>query len=644
MKQLITKHFRMWSRGLLLSALSLNGVLLPTGIANAAEEKIVFFVEGKERFHADGCRRLKAAQEYNPDKISEITYTEGIAQGLLYCSRCPVDDPNKGARSGGGSASNAPPQVIVHSDVMSGPFVSMNAAGKLVYSPYTDKGDKILDFSYCGYKASEEPIPDVPVVEILNPLPGEAVSEGAMAYPIGPDSLERIQAALDKVAAREPGLDGYKGAVLLKKGTYYLKGGLVMSSGVVLRGEGDGPDGSVLIFMNPQGTGISMGTEVPTVELDISTNISETYTPSGRMYVTVEDADAFEVGDFVHVRKTVNQDWINTIGMDNPGRGGTRTRKSKPWVPKAYNMKHVREITGIEDNQLWFDAPLPQSIVEEHGGGYITKIDIAGTESLMGIEGLRIVSNYDKSVKSMVRGSEEYEADEENNLNVGIQMNCIQSWVRNCTILHTSRKAVGMTDSRYVTVRDCKSLSPISVIRGGRRYSFSNSDSSMSLVYNCFAEDGRHDFVTGSRDTGPIAFVNGRTQGANAASETHQRWASGVLFDNLIMKDGGGIAAANRKAAGSGQGWSGANVVIWNSVAPFIKVENPPTPEQNFAIGCTAEAPPDAKFSGLQGNGFIESPNSPVEPDSLFEQQLIERIGKERAELVLGLNPTTTKP
>ncbi|HKL20938.1 MAG TPA: hypothetical protein VJ904_03985, partial [Tichowtungia sp.] len=35
------------------------------------------------------------------------------------------------------------------------------------------------------------------------------------------------------------------------------------------------------------------------------------------------------------------------------------------------------------------------------------------------------------------------------------------------------------------------------------------------------------------------------------------------------------------------------------------------------------------------GNGYIESPGEPVEPRSLFEQQLIDRIGKEKAEAVL---------
>lgn len=35
------------------------------------------------------------------------------------------------------------------------------------------------------------------------------------------------------------------------------------------------------------------------------------------------------------------------------------------------------------------------------------------------------------------------------------------------------------------------------------------------------------------------------------------------------------------------------------------------------------------------GSGHIESPDKPVEPASLFKQQLIDRIGAERARAVL---------
>jgi len=528
--------------------------------------------------------------------------------------------------------------AVPHTDVTTGPLVSMGADGKLVYTPYTDRGDRIIDFSYAGYKASEEPIPFVKAAETLEPLPGEATEDRTLAYPQGPDSRERIQAALDRVAALEPNENGFRGAVFLSKGTYYVNGGLHLKSGVVLRGEGQRGFGTTLIFRNPKGVGITVGSGEGRIEnLEPVVRIAQDYVPAGSMQITVEDAGGFEVGDELRIRKTVNQAWIDTLGMNNPG-----TRKDggevKPWKPEAYRITHRRRVTGIKGNTLMLYAPLPQSFAKEFGGGEVNKVSITGFESMMGVEGLNITSNYDTAVTSEVRATDgPYPADEEHNLNIGIQVLKSENvWVRGCRVLHASRSAVTVTDSRYVTVRDCMSLQPVSVIRGGRRSSFGNSDSSMVLVYDCVAEQGRHDFVTGSRDTGPIAFVKGRTDNAKGPTETHHRWATGVLFDAITMENGGGIQVINRGAMGSGQGWSGANGVIWNSTAPYIRVENPPTPEQNFAIGCTATAPEDARWSGVTGDGFIERVGSKAEPESLFEQQLIDRIGDRQASLVLA--------
>ena len=62
--------------------------------------------------------------------------------------------------------------------------------GKWVYNPYTHRGDRILDFSYAGCKASEEPIPEIPAVMTLNPQPDTPApgknlehAEGELAYP-----------------------------------------------------------------------------------------------------------------------------------------------------------------------------------------------------------------------------------------------------------------------------------------------------------------------------------------------------------------------------------------------------------------------------------------------------------------------------
>jgi hypothetical protein len=96
--------------------------------------------------------------------------------------------------------------------------------GHLVYAP-DEQGNRIPDFSYCGYKASDVAIPNVPVKIVVPVTTGDATL--------------RIQSAIDYVASLPKDADGFRGAVLLQKGTYNVDGQLkIDSSGVILRGSG----------------------------------------------------------------------------------------------------------------------------------------------------------------------------------------------------------------------------------------------------------------------------------------------------------------------------------------------------------------------------------------------------------------------
>ena len=96
--------------------------------------------------------------------------------------------------------------------------------GKLTYTP-DELGNRIPDFSYCGYKASEQAIPNVPVKVVVPVVKGDATL--------------RIQSALDYVATLPADANGFRGAVLLQKGNYEVFGQLrITASGVVLRGSG----------------------------------------------------------------------------------------------------------------------------------------------------------------------------------------------------------------------------------------------------------------------------------------------------------------------------------------------------------------------------------------------------------------------
>ena len=538
------------------------------------------------------------------------------------------------------------------------PLVSMGPDGKLVYKSYSDKGDRVLDWSKTGYKQSNVPIPDAPVMDTLSPLSGDTSQDGNMAYPKGPDSQGAIQEALYKVWQMTPNADGVKGAVLLKAGTYYVNGSLFIPPGVVLRGEGDDENGTIIIFRTSSGGGnaIKIGQGNIINNWGSTVRISEDYVPSGSYDVAVEDASSFEPGDYVYIRKTVNQKWIDDLGVGERLRhirGGEEGAGKKPWTPDSYQFMHLRQIAEVNGNTITLDVMMPQSIANEHGGGEVLKADVASLATHCGVESLRLVSNYDKTIKDTGK--------EANFLNFGTAVsisNVMDSWVRNVSVKHLYFAAVNIGDgSRQITVRDCKNLEPVGPKRGGFRYPFNMGGGTGHLVYNCFSEDGRHDFAGGSRTMGPFAFVNS-TAVRGGQSEPHHRWGTGFLFDNITTKDGS-IASINRGDSGSGHGWAGANAMIWNCDASSIVVFDPETEgENNFAIGYSGDqtegfsnsglwyantragywgTPLEGKFYGyaLMGSGHIESPSAPVEPRSLFVQQLIDRIGVNQAMRVL---------
>ncbi len=105
--------------------------------------------------------------------------------------------------------------------------------GKLVYVP-DEQGNTIIDSSHAGYGGGGAAIPTVPVRETV--------------WPVAGDNTENIQAAIDKVSALPLDTDGFRGAVLLKAGYYRMATPVkIQASGVVLRGEGMGDTGTILI-------------------------------------------------------------------------------------------------------------------------------------------------------------------------------------------------------------------------------------------------------------------------------------------------------------------------------------------------------------------------------------------------------------
>jgi hypothetical protein len=484
-------------------------------------------------------------------------------------------------------------------------LVTRDASGRLRYTPYTAQGDVLPDFSHCGYEGGGVPLPEAPVKVTLTPQPSG-------------DDTARIQAALDEVGRLPLGHDGVRGAVLLQRGVYRCGAPLqIRASGVVLRGESEAADGTVLVATaREQQPLINVGARNgPREEPATLQEIVDPVAPVGASTFTVADAAKFAPGQTVFVIRRGNAAWISTLGMDQiRGRPGAED-STRQWQP--FDLRFDRVVTAVAGNRVTVDAPIACAIERRWGGGALVRYTDERIEHC-GVESLRADSVYDAG-KTAKQGSETAYVDEDHATHV-VSLGAVKNaWVRHVTSVHFYHGPTDVTPrAKWVTIEDCSSLNPVSIITGGRRYPY-DVNGQLTLVQRCYSDRGRHAFVFGSHVPGPNVFLECRSEHDYATSEPHHRWSVGGLYDNVEAH----IAIQDRQWMGSGHGWAGANYVVWNSRGELV-CQQPPT-AQNFAIGFVGRRGRDA-FP--RPAGWWESEGTPVEPRSLYRAQLAERLGK----------------
>jgi len=135
--------------------------------------------------------------------------------------------------------------------------------------------------------------------------------------------------------------------------------------------------------------------------------------------------------------------------------------------------------------------------------------------------------------------------------------------------------------------------------------------------------------VTQATEPGPNVVLNFSASGSSTNLAPHQRWATGLLLDN-VYSPSGGIALQDRGNAGSGHGWSIGFAVVWNSLANTLLIQRPPG-STNWSIGSsgrlTQAAEPGNPDRTPLPQGTIDSHGTRVAPGSLYLEQLCERLG-----------------
>jgi len=475
--------------------------------------------------------------------------------------------------------------------------VYYGSGGLLTYTP-DEKGNVIPDFSHVGYMYGDEVIPDVPVATEVSPVDGD---DGA-----------NIQAAIDFVEAMTPDKNGFRGAVLLKKGNYQVAGQLtIRASGVVLRGEGQTDEGTVI---TAEGTSdrtlivIGNGSDL-VIDQTSKVTIAEDYVPLGRKYVIVSDASGYQEGDHIALYRPGTQNWISDLRMDQiSDPDGTTTQ----WTPSSYSFYFERLVTKVSSDTIFFRNPVVMAMESKYGGGSVCKVSFNRLQKV-GVEELCLKSAYTS------------ETDEDHSRKA-VAFNSIEhGWARSITSWYFVYSCVSLErDSRLISVVDCHCKDPKSKITGGRRYSF-NLAGQLNLFKGCTTTEGRHDYVCSSRVKGPNVFTDCSATNTHSDIGPHHRWAMGTLFD-MIVTDGA-INVQDRDDSGSGHGWAGANQVFWNCTGESSVCQSPWVSALNYNFGFVGEKRSGSN-SGRPDGVWVGHNRRGIFPESLYEAQLENRLNQ----------------
>jgi hypothetical protein len=448
-----------------------------------------------------------------------------------------------------------------------------------------------LDYSYCGYRMSEQPLP-MARMEVYVPW-----KDG--------DNAARIQKAIDYVSALRPDkTTGLRGAVVLENGTYELSKPLrIAVSGVVLRGvekqktvlKKTGVDRGALLYI--EGHDDRMGLD--------TLSVSTAYVPLNSKQLTVNGT--LSVGDRIMIYRPSTEKWINALGCATFGGGADLGYFG--WHPGEIDICWDRQVESATGNNITLDAPLSMTLDSKYADTKVIRYRWDGRIENCGVENLTLVSDYDKTLPQ-----------DENHCWDGVYMaNARNCWVRMVDFRHFAGSAVVIQQTgSQITVEDCISREPVSEIGGLRRRTFFVLGEKC-LFQRCYSEQGINDFAAGQCAAGPNAFVQCDSYESQGFSGSVGSWATGLLFDNVNI-DGNDLKMTNLRIDKFGAGWNTANSLAYQSTAAGIFCDSISPDATNYTYGCWAQ---------FTGTGSFAQSNNHVQPRSIFADLLEKRLGRD---------------
>ena len=446
-----------------------------------------------------------------------------------------------------------------------------------------------MDYSTCGYHASETIIPNVKNVITVNAESG--------------DSYASLQRAINYVASLKADKNGHRGAILLGKGIFRISQPLrISTSGIVLRGMGrnkttilkTGVERGALIY-------IEGGYELSGKD---TLQVAENKIVAGSTSLTLAQAGNIQSGDRILIVRPSTIEWMKSLNCDDFGGGLSYTG----WHKGDIDITYDRMVTATDGINIQIDAPLTTTIDPEYGKIFIVKGHNNKEIKECGVENLSLTTEYDAANLK----------DEDHCWDAISIENARDCWVRRTNFAHFAGSAVSLhKHTSRITIEDCIAEEPISEIGGWRRAVFITRGQ-QNLIQRCISRNGIHDFAADFCAAGPNAFVQCEGEQSLGFSGSIGSWAAGLLFD-IVNIEGNNIAFKNLEQFRFGTGWNTANSMMWQCTGAELACYSPDKDNRNSAHGC---------WGMLNGNGEWTSSNDHVQPRSLFYDQLQKRLGE----------------
>jgi hypothetical protein len=344
--------------------------------------------------------------------------------------------------------------------------------------------------------------------------------------------------------------------------------------------------------------------------------ITDVYVPAGADSFRVESTTGFREGDTVLIQRPVTEEWAHFMGMDTLVRDG----KPQTWIRPGTVIRTDRVVKSVTGDRITLDVPLSDSLDSKFTRASVVHYTFPGRITEVGVENLRVAAPFEDVPIS----GAQYTV---------LRMDAVlDAWLRDIAVEETQNGFTVGGSAKRVTFENVHVVHSAPHSGAAAPADFAISGTQILLDRCSVTGEGTWPVVTQAHVTGPNVVLNFTATHRGVAP--HQRWATGLLVDGGKFPGATerwqGLAFSNRTTAGSGHGWDVGWAVGWNVSAPFLLIQQPPG-AMNWCIGCTGTAVKQGDFP----NGTFDSPGRPVEPVSLYLEQLRERLG-DRAPANIG--------